>query len=160
MRDRPLILGALAVLIGILTVPFWHGALPQDSSAAPSMPPPKGAHCIRPAAWMRENHMKLLMQVRDEVVHEGIRRDHESLSACMNCHVSKRADGSYPSVTSRDFFCNSCHGYVGVRIDCFTCHSNRPSSGETTAMRADAQADATPSLTALIMARNAPGRRP
>jgi hypothetical protein len=126
MRDRPVILGALALLLVILSAPFWRGALAQTHGASPVIPAAKGAHCVRPVAWMRKNHMKLLMRLRYEAVHEGIRHKEESLPGCMNCHVSRLADGKYPSVTSRKFFCNACHDYVGVRIDCFSCHSNRP----------------------------------
>ena len=129
MRDRPVILGGLALLLLLLTAPFWRGALAHMGGALPAIPRAKGAHCVRPAAWMRKNHMKLLMRVRYEAVHEGIRNRQESLPGCMGCHVSKLADGKYPSVRSRKFFCNACHEYVGVRIDCFSCHSNRPVSG-------------------------------
>ena len=153
MRDRPLILAALVVLIGVLTMPFWYGAWSHTPETAPVMQPAKGAQCIRPAGWMRENHMHLLMELRDEVVHKGIRREHESLSDCMNCHVSKMADGHYPSPTSREFFCNSCHGYVGVRIDCFSCHSNRPSSADT-AVQARETLPFTLPFTALAGARS------
>lgn len=155
MRDRPLIFGAVAILIGILTLPFWHGALNRTGAAAPALPAAKGGQCIRPVAWMRENHMHLLMQLRDEVVHEGIRREHESLSDCMNCHVTKLANGLYPSATSREFFCNSCHGHVGVRIDCFSCHSNRPSSAD-----AALQAREAPPLVSFTAAPGMPGRNP
>ncbi len=92
----------------------------------PKIPAAKGAHCVRPTQWMIKNHMKLLMQLRYEAVHEGIRHKAESLPGCINCHVSRLPDGKYPSVTSRKFFCNACHEYVGVRIDCFECHTNRP----------------------------------
>lgn len=129
MRDRPIILGALALLLVILTAPFWHGALAHTRGASPAIPAAKGAHCVRPRQWMIKNHMKLLMQLRYEAVHEGIRYKGESLPGCMNCHVSRLANGKYPSVTSKKFFCNACHDYVGVRIDCFSCHSNRPDAG-------------------------------
>ena len=126
MRDRPLILGTLALMLVILTAPFWHGALAYTGNVAPVIPPAKGPHCVRPRQWMIRNHMKLLMQLRYEAVHEGIRHKAESLPGCISCHVSRLPDGKYPSVTSRKFFCTACHDYVGVRIDCFSCHTNRP----------------------------------
>ena len=126
MRDRPVILATLLLVLVLFTAPFWRGALAHMRGAAPVIPPAKGAHCVRPVAWMRKNHMTLLMQLRDAAVHEGIRNREESLPGCMNCHVSKLADGRYPSVNSPKFFCNACHDYVGVRIDCFSCHTNRP----------------------------------
>ena len=112
----------LAVLFGLVAAaPAAAGRVPM-----PKIPAAKGAHCVRPVAWMLKNHMKLLMRLRYQAVHEGIRHRRETLPGCMNCHVSKLADGRYPSVHSRKFFCNACHEYVGVRIDCFSCHTNRP----------------------------------
>lgn len=136
MRDRPLILGALALLLVILAAPFWHGVLAHTGGDSPAIPPAKGAHCVRPTQWMIKNHMKLLMRVRYEAVHEGIRHKDESLTGCMNCHVSRLADGKYPSVTSKKFFCNACHEYAGVHIDCFSCHTNRPQTGGETLAQA------------------------
>lgn len=140
MRDRPVILAGLVLLMALLTAPFWHGLMARTGGASPRIPAAEGRHCVRPAAWMRRYHMKLLMQVRYEAVHEGIRNRQESLRGCMSCHVSKMADGRYPSVTSRKFFCNACHEYVGVRIDCFSCHSNRPDSGSGTVARSGVEA--------------------
>ena len=140
MRDRPVILAGLALLLLLLTAPFWLGAVAHTGSALPAIPRAKGAHCVRPVAWMRKNHMKLLMRVRYEAVHEGIRNRQESLPGCISCHVSRLADGKYPSVTSSKFFCNACHQYVGVRIDCFSCHSNRPGSGAGTVAQSGGEA--------------------
>ena len=137
MRDRPLILAALALVLVLFTAPFWRGALAHMRGEAPVIPAAKGAHCVRPVAWMLKNHMKLLMQLRYEAVHEGIRHRRESLPGCMNCHVSKLADGRYPSVNSPKFFCNACHDYVGVRIDCFSCHTNRPDAAFASVAQAD-----------------------
>ena len=130
MRDRWPILTALAILIACLTTPVWYGALANTGRAAPIIPAATGTHCVRPVAWMRKNHMTLLMQLRDEAVHEGMRSKEESLPGCMSCHVSRLADGSYPAPTSKKFFCNACHAYAGVSIDCFSCHSNRPDGAD------------------------------
>ena len=122
-----------ALLLALIAaVPAAAGRVPM-----PRIPPAKGAHCVRPVAWMRRNHMKLLMQLRYAAVHEGIRHQRESLPGCMNCHVSKLADGRYPSVNSPKFFCNACHDYVGVRIDCFSCHTNRPDAAFASVAQAD-----------------------
>ena len=133
MRDRWPVLAALAILIGCLTAPVWYGALVNAGHAAPIIPAAKGAHCVRPVAWMRKNHMTLLMRVRYEAVHEGIRNQDESLPGCLSCHVSKLADGTYPAATSKKFFCNACHAYTGVSIDCFSCHNSRPDGGDAEA---------------------------
>ena len=103
-----------------------------DRVPMPQIPAAKGAHCVRPTEWMRKNHMTLLMQLRYEAVHDGIRHKHESLPGCIGCHVSRLANGTYPSASSRAFFCNACHRYVGVSIDCFACHSSRPDAANRT----------------------------
>ena len=116
----------LAMFLALFAaVPAVAGGVPM-----PAIPKAKGAHCVRPVEWMRQNHMKLLMQLRYAAVHQGIRSKQESLPGCMSCHVSKLADGSYPAATSRKFFCNACHAYAGVSIDCFSCHTNRPDGAD------------------------------
>lgn len=80
----------------------------------------RGGHCVRDPAWMRKNHMHLLIHQRDLVVHKGIRDPVISLKNCIECHASTRDD----SVIARDdSFCVACHRYEAVKIDCFECHS-------------------------------------
>lgn len=112
-----------------VAIPARAGGVPE-----PVIPKAKGTHCVRPLEWMRRNHMRLLLHERDEVVHKGVRVRDETLPGCMSCHVSKLADGRYPSVTSKKFFCNTCHAYAGVRIDCFSCHTNRPEPSRKAAL--------------------------
>jgi hypothetical protein len=80
--------------------------------------------CVEPTADMRRNHMKYILHQRDETVHEGIRTKQFSLEQCIDCHVSSAPDA--PRVSSEQHFCNSCHTYAAVNIDCFECHADRP----------------------------------
>jgi len=98
-----------------------HGRVPT-----PVEVPSKGTQCVRPTPEMRRNHMKYILHQRDETVHEGIRTKQYSLKECINCHVQPTADGSYPSIHSKEHFCNSCHSYAAVKIDCFQCHATHP----------------------------------
>lgn len=140
MRDRVLIYAGLVVLLGLLTWPSWQGLTARAAVRAPAPAVrTEQKHCIRDTEWMRHNHMKLLMHVRDDVVHRGIRNPDETLPGCMNCHLTRLADGSYPSVSSPQFFCNGCHSYAGVETDCFSCHSNRPDPAAASTAR-DARA--------------------
>ncbi len=85
----------------------------------------KGGHCVADPQWMRVNHMKVLFQQRDETVHQGIRDGKYSLKNCIECHASLRDN----SVIGRaDSFCDGCHRYEAVKIDCFECHSSKRSS--------------------------------
>jgi hypothetical protein len=80
--------------------------------------------CVEPTDEMRKNHMEYILHQRDETVHEGIRTTQYSLNECINCHVSDAPDA--PRVSSEEHFCNSCHTYAAVSIDCFQCHADRP----------------------------------
>ena len=71
---------------------------------------------------MRRNHMKLILHQRDETMHRGIRTQKYSLKNCVDCH----ADPKTNSVLGKDGFCESCHVYASVSIDCFTCHTSAP----------------------------------
>ena len=83
--------------------------------------------CVEPTADMRRNHMKYILHQRDETMHQGIRTKRYSLEECINCHVSSAPDA--PRVSSEQHFCNSCHTYAAVNIDCFECHADRPAAG-------------------------------
>ncbi len=80
--------------------------------------------CVEPTADMRRNHMKYILHQRDETMHLGIRTKQHSLEECINCHVSSARDA--PRASSEQHFCNSCHTYAAVNIDCFECHADRP----------------------------------
>jgi len=75
---------------------------------------------------MLRNHMELLKHHRDRTVHEGVRTTQHSLANCVNCHASPQTG----RVTgSRDAFCESCHRYAAVKLDCFECHTDRQAAG-------------------------------
>lgn len=75
--------------------------------------------CVEPTADMRRNHMKYLLHQRDRTVREGVRTTRHSLKECVECHAG-RATGT---VLGSDGFCESCHRYASVSIDCFECHA-------------------------------------
>lgn len=89
-------------------------------------PADEGAKCIHDEHEMRRNHMKYILHERDETVHEGIRNEPESLAKCINCHVQPDKDGQIAGIESDQHFCNACHQYASVQIDCFQCHADRP----------------------------------
>ena len=82
----------------------------------------KGEKCVEPTDEMRRNHMTMLFHQRDETMRRGIRTTRHSLKGCIECH----ADPTTNSVIGKDGFCESCHTYAAVRIDCFECHSASP----------------------------------
>ena len=80
--------------------------------------------CIAPADEMRRSHMNMLKHQRDKTVHEGVRGAKASLNACIDCHASKQT-GSV--LGSNEGFCQSCHAYAAVKLDCWDCH--QPKAG-------------------------------
>lgn len=79
--------------------------------------------CVAEPAFMRRNHMELLKHQRDDTLRSGIRTTKYSLKDCISCHASQTTN----SVTAAPSnFCQSCHTYAAVKIDCFECHANQP----------------------------------
>jgi hypothetical protein len=62
-------------------------------------------------------------------MHRGIRTSKHSFKNCVNCH----ADSKSNSVLGQDGFCQSCHTYAAVKIDCFECHTSAPEPGKAAA---------------------------
>lgn len=84
----------------------------------PSLPAAKGEQCVEDTDVMRRRHMDFLMFHRDKTLREGIRTPKHSLKACLGCHAAGEGQDQP--------FCKSCHAYVGVKLDCFECHTNQP----------------------------------
>jgi hypothetical protein len=79
--------------------------------------------CVESKEYMRDNHMKLLDEWRDEVVREA-RGDYVASTkkrytislqkTCLECH------SNYNS------FCERCHAYTGINPYCWDCHLDKP----------------------------------
>jgi len=92
----------------------------------PDIPATKGEQCVEPTDDMRRNHMNYMLHQRDDTTRRGIRTKKHSLKECIDCHVLPKEDGSFPRVSSKEHFCNACHSYAAVHVDCFDCHSDLP----------------------------------
>lgn len=114
-------LGALLVCL-LLTLP----ALAAD---LPVLPKAKGGACVEDVQSMRRNHMDLLKHQRDATLREGIRGAKHSLKDCVGCHATEGK-----AINAEGQFCQSCHSYAAVAIDCFECHATTP--GKTRAAQA------------------------
>jgi hypothetical protein len=101
----------------------------------PAVQTPPGEKCVEPTDVMRRDHMKFILHQRDETVHRGIRTVKHSLKNCVNCH----ADPQTNSVLGKDGFCQSCHSYAAVKIDCFECHAATPAKDRTAGPRLSAR---------------------
>ena len=120
MKLAPFVLGA--VLAAWLVVP----AFAVEAKKSSRVPLPKvnitqGEKCVEPTEVMRRNHMQFILHQRDNTMHRGIRTTPHSLKNCVNCH----ADPQTGSVLGKDGFCQNCHIYAAVHIDCFGCHTDK-----------------------------------
>ena len=91
-------------------------------SIGPKLDIGRGGQCVDDPKFMRVNHMRMLKHQRDETVREGIRGGRYSLAVCVNCHASKKDDSV---LGDSEHFCQGCHEYTAVHIDCFECHSSK-----------------------------------
>lgn len=89
-------------------------------------PKGEGVKCVQPEDEMRRNHMNYILHQRDKTVHEGIRTETYSLANCIDCHIEPDENGNIADHNSEEHFCNACHQYASVQIDCFECHADRP----------------------------------
>jgi [DsrC]-trisulfide reductase subunit J len=105
---------ALALVAGL--------SLAGDRVPKPEIEIARPGHCVEATDVMRRNHMKLLLHQRERTVHEGLRKPKYSLARCVECHASVKTG----SVLGEGGFCQSCHSYAGVKLDCFECHAAKP----------------------------------
>ncbi len=95
----------------------------------PVIPRGKGEQCVAETSLMRRNHMDYLLHQRDETVIKGLRDKPFSLVECVDCHARRDDAGKAIRVDAEGEFCQSCHTYAAVKIDCFSCHAAVPESG-------------------------------
>jgi predicted CXXCH cytochrome family protein len=98
----------------------------------PAIPKASGS-CVDDPAVMRRHHFDFLKHQRDDTLRSGIRGAKYSLKECVSCHAGKDSKGSLVPVNAEGQFCQSCHAYAAVSIDCFTCHATVPEKGPKTA---------------------------
>ncbi len=125
---------ANAVVRGLLAVAGLVWALGTQTAAADENfvnPGSKAAgleNCVEPTEFMRRNHMELIKHERHIAVHEGIRDSKYSLAGCIACHVAPGPDQEPVSVYAAGQFCNRCHEYAAVDVNCFGCHATVPTA--------------------------------
>ncbi|WP_417133561.1 sulfate reduction electron transfer complex DsrMKJOP subunit DsrJ [Rubneribacter badeniensis] len=97
---------------------------PEASLDTPAINALSQKECVADAAYMRDSHMQLLDEWRNDVVRTGSRECEgasgqvyeKSLDGtCLECH------------SNREEFCDSCHDYAGVQPYCWECHDTAAS---------------------------------
>lgn len=117
---------AIAALLTVSVVAVASADAHEESSSG-RVPVPvhaegKGDKCVRDTAYMKRHHMDELKHHRDDTMRKGIRTKEFSLKGCVECHASKDTN----SVLGKEGFCQSCHSYAAVKLDCFECHASKP----------------------------------
>ena len=119
MYNKGTIIAGLAIFVLFVTFPIWFNGLDAGPLPKPELPPGGEKQCVAPAAEMRDKHMQLLNEWRDDVLRNA---DRVSVTvdgkeyrkglqmACMQCHSNKEK------------FCDSCHEYAAVQPTCWDCH--------------------------------------
>ena len=103
----------------------------EGSTLLPLIPPATaGERCVEPTDVMRREHMRFLTHQRDDTVHAGIRGAKHSLVGCIDCHAQTDSQGAAIPVNAKGQFCESCHGFAAVSVDCFECHATVPAESQ------------------------------
>jgi hypothetical protein len=120
MYNKGTIIPGLIIFVLFVTFPLWFNAFSKASALPkPELPPGGEKNCVAPVAEMRDNHMGLLNEWRDDVVRNNDRvavtvdgKEYRKglQMACMQCHSNKEK------------FCDSCHLYASVKPYCWDCH--------------------------------------
>jgi len=118
----------LRMMLVLLTVVLITSTTATAEVPSPNIPKGNAEQCVEPTQEMRVNHMEYILHQRDETVHEGIRTKQHSFKNCINCHVVKDDAGKAVTIKDERHFCNSCHTYAAVKIDCFECHASTPTA--------------------------------
>ena len=119
MYNKGLIISGLIIFVLLVTFPIWFNGLDAGPLPKPELPPGGEKQCVAPVAEMRDSHMQLLNEWRDDVLRNsdrvavtvGGKEYRKGLqTACMQCHSNKEK------------FCDSCHDYAAVQPTCWDCH--------------------------------------
>lgn len=116
------------LLTGFLLISGAVLASDDASSSLPKYPEPYGEKCVEPTDIMRREHMNFILHQRDETMRKGIRgiTAKHSLKDCIDCHVGYDDKNVAIPINDEGQFCQSCHNYAAVSIDCFSCHRTTP----------------------------------
>ncbi len=114
--------GRTAALLAVAALGWLAPAIAAaPAPGGPTLDRARSGPCIEEPQVMRRIHMDLVKHGRNDTVRLGIRDRKTSLATCVDCHANAK-DGSV--VGSDTHFCQGCHAYAAVKLDCFECHSS------------------------------------
>ncbi|MGB5831153.1 MAG: sulfur reduction protein DsrJ [Thiohalocapsa sp.] len=118
---RLVVMGLVWALFALAVQAEDVGGFVLESSKAATLD-----NCVEPTEYMRRNHMELIRHQRDTTVYGGIRSTKHSMAGCVTCHVGYGSDRQPLPVNGDHQFCEACHDYVAVTLNCFDCHATVP----------------------------------
>lgn len=152
------LIGALAFGLALLAA----GAPPAVAGDGVPLPqlaaPAKGESCVEPTDVMRRNHPDFLKTQRDETMYLGIRDGKYSLNGCIECHAAADPEAADPNEKSIEGFCEECHTYAAVRVDCWSCHNPKLVEEPRAAAAPATFGDAPRDMLAMLRAHLSKGR--
>ena len=117
----------LVMAFGMISLSHSSRSYEQPPQSVLALPKAvRGESCVAPVEEMRRNHMEMLFHQRDETMYFGVRDDRHSLIGCISCHTRKDAGGQFIPINAPGQFCQGCHSYTAVKMDCFQCHATTP----------------------------------
>jgi hypothetical protein len=121
----------VATLLAVAAALAAGLAFAAGRAAKPAVIIERPGACVEATDVMRRDHMKFLLHQRDRTMREGIRTKPHSLAGCVDCHASTKTG----SVLGAQGFCESCHTYAGVHLDCWECHTPKARAQAVGAVR-------------------------
>ncbi len=117
-------------IVSLMLMPLLYGTLAQAEAIGGFVVPTSKAaqldRCVEPTEAMRRYHMDLIRHQRDTTVYGGIRGTKHSMSGCVDCHAGHDASGEPIPVAAPGQFCQACHHYAAIKLNCFDCHATVP----------------------------------
>jgi len=127
-------LAALLALAGGFAAGAANAAGPAGRVPVPVLDVDRSTQCVAPADVMRREHPEMLRHQRDRTVRVGERGAKVSLASCIDCHAGPGAGRAAGDATgSPQAFCEGCHRYAAVKLDCFDCHASKPGTSRASA---------------------------
>lgn len=121
MYNAKYIIPGILFFLALIFTPVIYN-LGKHYEVKPELPKDQ-KECIENAQVMRDKHMQLLNDWRNEAVRDnqriyinakGVKYVKSLTNTCMSCHPDKEK------------FCDRCHNTVGVNPYCWDCHNLKP----------------------------------
>jgi hypothetical protein len=121
-----LLLAPVAVMATMLLVTSVANASSIGDFVVPGSKAATVENCVEPTEYMRRFHFEVIRHQRDTTVYGGIRSTKHSMAGCVDCHVGYDAEKQPVAINGDGQFCQSCHEYAAVKLNCFDCHATIP----------------------------------